>query len=241
MNHITFIIPAFNEEKTIGNVIEKIPYKELKERGFRVEVIVVDDGSNDNTEKIALSKGAFVIKHKKNEGKGIAVYNAFKNLSQKSEFVVMIDADDTYDPRESVKFIDLLKKNSCDVVIGSRFQGKIEKGAFSAINKFGNIFFTFLVKFAYNIKISDSCSGFIAWKRNVVDDLLKFCRGDGFSIEMEMLTKTKKLNYEIRTVPISYRKRNYGKSTLHPLEDGSKIFFTLLKNLWWKPKEGYIN
>jgi glycosyltransferase involved in cell wall biosynthesis len=237
MTLLTFVIPALNEEETIGKVIEQIPYAELKNLGFQVEVLVVDDGSKDNTANIAASKGAFLIQHEENKGKGTALYTAFKSLSPEVEYVVMLDADCTYNPKESLRLIKLLMKDSCDIVIGSRLNGKMEKNALSSLNFLGNLLFTFLVKSAYRVNVTDCCSGFVAWKRKVIDNLMKYCKSDGFSIEMEMLTKARKLNYNITSIPISYYKRGGGEAKLHPIKDGYKILYTLFKNLSWKPEK----
>lgn len=232
---ITFIIPAYNEEKGIGDVIENIPTKELESEGFLVDVLVVDDGSDDETVKVARSKGARIIKHHRNNGKGSAIQTAFKNISPDTEYAVMLDADNTYDPKESTRLLGLLKENFCDIVIGSRLSGKIEKGSMSYFNRIGNWIFTFLVRILYKGNITDSCSGYVAWKREVMEDLGFYCESNGFSIEMEMITKARKLGYCILSIPISYRNRSGRASSLHPLKDGYKILKTLFKNLTWGP------
>ncbi len=237
MDQLTFIIPALNEGATVGRVIEQIPYGELEKMGFEVEVLVVDDGSDDNTANVAISKGALLIQHEENKGKGNAISTAFKSLPPKTEYVVMLDADCTYNPKESIELVKFLKEDSCDVVVGSRLKGNLKKDSLTKLNFLGNSFLTFLVRSAYKLNVTDCCSGFVAWKRKVVDDLLKFCQMDGFSIEMEMLTKAKKLDYRIQSVPISYYKRGGGEAKLHPINDGYKILSTLFKNIWWTAKK----
>ena len=147
----------------------------------------------------------------------------------------MLDGDDTYKAKEIPRLIEPLESNFCDVVIGSRLGGKMDKDSMTLTNRIGNWFFNFFVRQFYKINITDTCSGFFAWKKEVVDKLMPHLNSKGFSIEMEMITKLAKLGYEIYSVPITYAKR-VGKAKLSPFFDGLKIIWILSKNLRWKPK-----
>ncbi|MEA3255517.1 MAG: glycosyltransferase family 2 protein [Candidatus Altiarchaeota archaeon] len=235
MAFISFIIPAFNEEGGIGEVIDSIPYKALNEKGFKTDVLVIDDGSTDRTHLIAESRNAKVIKHRTNKGKGGAINTAFKNIHPDARYVVMLDADNTYNAGESTRLLELLTSGFCDVVIGSRLEGKMNANSMSYFNRIGNWIFTFLVRIFYTGNITDCCSGFVAWKREVIDDLLRYSRVNGFSIEMEMITKARRLGYDIYSIPITYDNRYGSKSSLHPVRDGVRILWIFLRNLNWKP------
>ncbi|MGC9114332.1 MAG: glycosyltransferase family 2 protein [Candidatus Micrarchaeia archaeon] len=226
---ITFILCALNEEKAIGKVIDRIP----RDLARKTEIIVVDNASTDRTGEIARSKGAKVIVERK-RGKGNALLTGFRNVSKDSEYVLMIDADNTYSPEEAGRLLELLQSGFADVVIGSRLSGRIEGGALSYLNRVGNWVITFLVRVLYRGTITDVTTGFVAWKRPVIDKLALYCNSGGFGIETEMLTKICRLGYSVYSVPITYQNR-IGSSRLRPFSDGAKIITIIGKNLFWTP------
>lgn len=230
---LTIIIPCFNEEKGIGKVIQAIPKQKLKERGYTTHILVVDNNSKDRTREIAKKAGAEIITEKK-QGKGHAVRTAIKHVSKDTDLVVMLDGDNTYDPREMLRLIEPLEAGFCDVVIGSRLTGRIAKGSMPTFNRAGNWFFTFLVRTWYHENVTDVCTGYFAWKRPVLKELSKYLEADGFSLEMEMITKMARMNFNIYSVPISYTNRT-GHSNLKPIADGKKILHAWMRNLTWKP------
>jgi glycosyltransferase involved in cell wall biosynthesis len=228
LKKISFLVCSRNEEKGIARVLKSIP----RELAGKTEVIVVDS-SSDNTPKIAKSLGAKVIVEKK-LGKGNAIRTGFKAVSQDSEFVVMLDADGTYDAREAGRLLELLSSGFCDIVLGSRIGGKLQEGSLTFLNRFGNWFLTFLLRVFYHANTTDALTGFVAMKASVARRLAGVTESQGFGIEMEMLCKARKLGYSVYSVPITYYPR-VGKSGLNPFSDGIKIFWVWFKNLWWKP------
>lgn len=114
---VTFIILAYNEEKSIGALLTRI-----NELYPKAKVIVVDNNSSDRTSEIAEEKGAMVVKEKK-QGKANAIFTGFKRL--KTKYAVMMDADGTYPPEDSIRLIQALKRENADVVLGSRLKGEI--------------------------------------------------------------------------------------------------------------------
>jgi glycosyltransferase involved in cell wall biosynthesis len=233
MKQVSIVIPCYNEEKGIGMVLQQIPFNRLERYGYSVEILVIDNNSSDDTAKIAQSMGAKVI-FEQNKGKGNALVTGFRNISKNSDVVVMIDGDNTYSLTEIIRMIEPIDSEFCDVVIGSRLNGKISKKSMSFFNRVGNWIFTFLVRVACQSNVTDVCTGYIAWKRDVIDKILPYLDSSGFSIEMEMIIKMAKLNYEIYAVPISYDIRE-GKSSLHPIKDGSFILYNWFKYIWWRP------
>lgn len=233
MKNLTIMIPCYNEEKGIKKVIGSIPKNKLKKLGYKPEIIVIDNNSKDNTSNVAKKAGAKVIFEPK-QGKGNAIKTGFKNLNG-AEYVVMLDGDNTYKAEEMIRLLEPLENDFCDVVIGSRLNGKISKGSMTLFNRTGNRAFSFLVRNFYHGNVTDVCTGYFAWKRKVINNLYNHLESEGFSIEMEMLTKMAKLNYSIYAVPITYEDRT-GTSNLNPFIDGSKILNTWAKNLFWKPK-----
>ncbi len=234
-NKITVIIPCLNEERGIGKVIDNIPYSLLNKLGYSVEVLVINNNCTDRTAEIAKQKHAIVINENK-IGKGNAIKAGFRAISQETSYVVMLDGDNTYKAKEMFRLIEPLINDFCDVSVGSRLGGKILKNSFKTKNRLVNWIYTFLVRQFYYANTTDVLSGYFAWKKKVIVDLIQYIESDGFAIEMEMVTKMVKLGYEICSVPITYDMRE-GKSKLNDFNDGMKIFYTFCKNLFWSPNK----
>jgi dolichol-phosphate mannosyltransferase len=235
MKKLTVLIPCYNEENGIGKVIDNIPHSTLYKLGISTEVLVIDNNSKDSTAKIATSKGAKVIYEKK-QGKGYALRTGFKSITADTDYVIMLDGDNTYKSSEILRMVEPLYSDFCDVVIGSRLGGYMKEGSMAGFNRIGNWFFTFLVRYFYHGNVTDVCTGYFAWKREVVQELVKYLDSTGYSIEMEMVTKMAKLGYRIYSVPITYDYRS-GNSALSPLRDGVRIVRTWADNLFWIPKK----
>ena len=227
------MIPCYNEEKGVGKVIQAIPKEKLHSLGYKVHILVIDNNSNDKTSQVAKKYGAEVLFEKK-QGKGHAIRKGIKHISQDTDLVVMLDGDNTYNPKEMLRLVEPLDAGFCDVVIGSRLAGKISQGSMTRFNRAGNWFFTFLVRTWYHENVTDVCTGYFAWKNPVLKQLSKFLESDGFSIEMEMITKMARMNFDIYSVPISYANRS-GQTHLRPFGDGKKILHAWIRNLTWKP------
>jgi glycosyltransferase involved in cell wall biosynthesis len=234
MKKITVMIPCYNEEKGIGQVIEGIPRERLNALGYTVDVIVVNNNSSDKTVEVAASKGARIVNESR-QGKGFAINTGFRNIAHDTDIVVMLDGDNSYLSREMVRMIEPLDSDFCDVVVGTRLGGRIDDNSMTYFNRVGNWFFTFLVRVAYSENVTDVCTGYFAWKKSVVDEVANCLESNGFSIEMDMVTKMAKMGYEIYSVPISYSVRE-GTSSLRPFKDGSVIVYTWLRNLFWRQK-----
>lgn len=238
LKKLTILIPCYNEEKGIGKVIDDVPYEKLAHLNYQTEIIVINNNSSDQTIKVALEKGAKVVSEKK-QGKGNALKTGFKNISSDTDYVVMLDGDNTYKSKEITRLLEPLENDFCDIVIGSRLEGRLSGDSLSFSHRLANWFFTFLVRRFYLVNTTDICTGYFAWKKKVVDDLSPHIKSDGFAIEAEMITKMAKLGYKIFSVPITYDRRE-GNSKLSPYLDGIKITWMLLKNLVWKPEEKTI-
>ena len=233
MKKISIVIPCYNEEKGIGKVIADVPKERFEKLGYEFEIIVIDNNSKDKTSEIAKSHGAKVIFEKK-QGKGHALRTGFKNVSNDSDYVVMLDGDNTYRPREMPRLIEPLDSDFCDVIIGSRLEGKLNGSSLSLSHRLANWFFTFFVRRFYLVNTTDTCTGYFAWKKKVIDELVPHIKSSGFAIETEMITKMARLGYKIYSVPITYDSRE-GNSKLSPMVDGIKITWMMIRNLTWKP------
>ena len=203
LKKLTVLIPCHNEATGIGNVIDKLPRDKLEHNRMTLEVIVIDNNSTDDTTAVAVAHGARVI-HEKRKGKGNAMRAGFKAVSKDTDYVVMLDGDDTYDAGEIIRMIEPLENRFCNVVIGSRLGGKMQLGSMRTLNRGGNWFFTHIVRLYYRVNVTDVLTGYFAWKKEAIDELLPHLVSEGFAIEMEMITKMAKLKHEIYSVPISY-------------------------------------
>lgn len=232
MKKITLMIPCHNEEKGIVDVIKTVPNDKLKKHGYKIDILVIDNCSTDKTSEIAKKLGARVVYEPK-AGKGNAIRAGFKNVSKDTDYVVMLDGDNTYKPHEILRMVEPLDSGFCDVVIGSRLEGKMKGESMSFSHRLANWFFTFLTRMSYGANVTDTCTGYFAWKKDVVDHLNGYIRSEGFAIEAEMISKLAKMGYDIHAVPITYEKRA-GDSKLVPWKDGLKITWMLIKNNGWK-------
>jgi len=219
---ITVVIPAYNEEKTIGDVIfGTISAMEGSRMPF--EILVVDDGSTDNTRRIATRYKAAVLANGKNRGKGYALRKGFQHA--RGDIVVTMDADGAHRPKEIPDLINPLF-NGVDIVAGSRFLGH-GKDSTSRLNRFGNFIFNFVIMILTGKHITDSQTGFRALKKEVLQRLN--LESVGYEIETEITVKGLKNGFVCQEKPISCEKRKHSNSKLKILSDGIKIFKTIFR------------
>ena len=238
LKKVTVVIPCYNEAASIARVITKFPVEQLLRRGIEIKICVVDNNSTDNTAGIARSLGASVI-HERQKGKGNALRSGFGWVPSDTDYIVMLDGDDTYDPQEIMRLLEPLQNNFCDAVVGSRLSGHIDTEAMSKLNYFGNRCFTTAVRLLYRTQVTDVLTGYFAWKKSTLDNLLPHIKSTGFAIEMEMITKMARLGNRIISVPIGYHPRG-GSSHLHPFRDGFRILWMLCKNIVWWPRRSRL-
>lgn len=198
-------IPAFNEEKTIGEIIVEIR-KEYRE--FSPTIIIVDDGSSDDTARIAKEKGAVVVEHQANEGVARTTNTALEE-SQKydKDILVMMDADGQHIVGEIRKIIKPILAGEADIVIGSRFLK--EYANMPSMNLFGNKLLSFLVSVLIGKRITDAQSGFRAMRGEFSENMKIESR---FTYTQEMILRAAHGKYRIVEVPINVKTRRYGKS-----------------------------
>jgi glycosyltransferase involved in cell wall biosynthesis len=233
MKRVTILIPCYNEESGITGVITGFPLAQLRKHGYDAEILVIDNNSTDKTAEVARAAGARVI-HERKQGKGNAIRAGFYKITKSTDYVVMLDGDDTYRPGEIIRLLEPINSGFCNVVIGSRLGGRISKGSMTKFNRMGNWIFSHLVRYSYRVNVTDVLTGYFAWKRQAVENLRPHLESKGFAIEMEMITKMARLGENIYSVPISYNARE-GHSSLNPIGDGVRILRMYLANLNWHP------
>jgi glycosyltransferase involved in cell wall biosynthesis len=221
---IIITIPAYNESKTIGNVIENIKEVMQKYRK-KYKILVVDDGSQDNTALIARKAGAVAYSHAKNYG----LAEAFKTEIQKSlelgaDVIVHIDADGQYLPRDIPKLLSEIDKGY-DFVLGSRFKGKIEY--MPIVKKLGNIAFSKVISQITKFNISDAQTGFRAFTKKVAEEINI---GSNHTYTQEQIIRAIKQKFRVTEVPVYFAKRN-GKSKLirNPFEYALKAWINIIR------------
>lgn len=188
------------------------------------DILVVDNNSSDRTSEIATSRGVRVIFEGK-QGKANAMMTGFRNME--TEYAVMMDADLTYDPKDSRVLIDALKDEGADVVLGSRIRGEREDGAISGLNMVGNRILSITASFLYT-PVSDVCTGHWAFSRGAVERIIDCgLKYSGFELEAEMFSRLARSGFKIVEVPISYRKRA-DEPKLSSFPDGFRIFRALI-------------
>ena len=211
---LSIIVPVYNEEKTILTVLEKL--SDLKKQNQNIQIIVVNDGSRDNSLEI-LEKNKFLfdtlISYEINKGKGNAVRTGVESAS--GEYITFQDADLEYDPNDFKKFLSLIDKFTPDLIIGSRFNYADYSRSHYYFNKIGNKFITLLFNLIYNTTFTDIYSCYACFKKNLL--LKKNLKTDGFEQHAEILCKVVRKGKKFYEVPINYNGRSH--------EDGKKIKF----------------
>jgi len=207
---ISILIPAYNEEKTIGKVVMAFK-KQLPE----AKIYVCDNNSKDKTAEISKKTGAYVLKEKR-QGKGFALQKLF---TIKSDIYVVVDGDDTY-PAEKVKnLIQPIIENKTDMVVASR--KRFNSGV---VRNFGNFFITKLLNLLFKQKLHDALSGYRAFNYNLIKNLNLTSKD--FEMETELTIKAIENNFRIIEIPINYRARK--ESKLRTYKDGIKIMLTII-------------
>ena len=218
---LSIIIPVFNEEKTIVDVLNKV--KNCLENKIEYEVIVIDDGSTDQTNKLLKNNKNLFHKFLTNEtnmGKGYSVKKGLLNSS--GTHIIFQDADLEYNPIDILKLHKIFLEFDADGVIGSRFIYSNYTRSHNILNKFGNKILTLIFNILYNTTFTDIYSCYFAFKKN----LLNFgsLKTNGFEQHAEILCKVIKNGNKFYEVPINYNGRNYSEGKKIKLQH----FFTVL-------------
>ncbi|HEV2193273.1 MAG TPA: glycosyltransferase family 2 protein [Nitrosopumilaceae archaeon] len=216
--HITIGIPAYNEEKNIAKIIVKL-------QKIADKIIVCNDGSTDLTGEIAEKMGAVVINHTKNLGYGAGIRSIFLKAREiDSDILVTFDADGQHRIEDVQTVIEPIIKNEADVVIGSRFLGDGKQ--VPGYRKAGIKTITSVANTAMDSKITDSQSGFRAYNKKVLKDIIPSEYGMGVSTEI--LIKANKIGCRIKEVPITILYEGE-TSTHHPVSHGFSVILSTMK------------
>jgi glycosyltransferase involved in cell wall biosynthesis len=216
---VSFLVPAYNEAATIGEVLARIAALDLDS-----QVIVVDDGSADGTAAIAEAAGATVIRQR-NTGKGAAIRAAIAEAN--GDIAVIQDADMEYDPVEVPALIEPIVRGSADVVFGSRLRGGKPQRAFLFWHLVGNRFLSLVTNVLFNTTVSDMETGYKAFRLEVLRSL--DLREDRFGIEPEITAKVCRRKLRIYELPISYYGRTHEEGKQITWRDGFRALWVLFR------------
>jgi len=208
---VSIIIPTLNEAEGIRETIRRIPVHELKAMGYDIEIIVVDGGSKDGTDKIAKELGALVV-YELRRGYGRAYKKGFSVA--KCSIIVTLDGDASYPPEIIPELLRLMKDLDVDFITTSRIP---QTGAMSFINKVGNYILTLVTRILFRIDIRDSQSGMWVIKKEILEDILP--RSEGMEFSEEIKIKAFLCGKKVYEHPIQYYKRA-GKPKLRRVRDG---------------------
>ena len=220
MDKIAVLIPCYNEEKTIEKVIKGIK-KELP----KAKIYVYDNNSTDKTSKIAKKNGA-IVRSEPLQGKGNVIRRMFREID--SECYLMVDGDNTYDPKAAKKLTDLVLKDKVDMAIGDRLSSTYFKENKRRFHKFGNKIVRFLINKLFKSHINDIMTGYRAFSYDFVKTFPILSKG--FEIETEMTIHALDKNFNVAEIPILYKDRERGsESKLNTYRDGFRVIKTILR------------
>lgn len=203
---VIVLLPALNEEKAIGTVIDKVPVETLKSIGFEVEIVVADGNSTDNTIKITREKGWGWTANPRGKGRQfsnsieILLRNGSKGINP--QYLIMLDSDDTYPPEYIIPMIKRLKLGLCDVICGYRVWNN---QSMTLLHGFGNKCLTALANLLYPIKTKDLCTGYWGFNRKALEAIR--ITATGFELEANLFSEVNRNHLRFEQIPIQYMPR----------------------------------
>ncbi len=220
---LSVIIPVYNENKTIQEIINRV-----RATGLADEIVAVDDGSTDGSRdtlaKISGDGSVRVFYHERNQGKGKAVRTGIENA--RGDLIIIQDADLEYDPREYANLLRPIQEGIADVVYGSRFLGAGRRPVLFW-NMVANKILTLVTNILYNNILTDMETGYKLFRRQVVEQM--HLRARGFEFEPEFTAKILKKKVRVYEVPITFNPRDYAEGKKIKMRDAFIAMWTLIK------------
>lgn len=227
---LSVIIPVYNESRTIAKIVRRVEKVNIGD--VKKEIILIDDGSTDNTAAAIRKLKERYIKlfHKKNQGKGGALKTGISKAT--GEIIIFQDADLEYDPRDYAKLIQPILKGKAKVTFGSRFVNQKlnlfgKKRSPHLLHWFGNKFLTFAFNSLYGTKLTDAEPCYKMFKSEVLKSIK--VNSNRFEYDIELMCKLVKNGYEIVQLPIIYKPRSFDEGKKINWKDGIIAFLTMIK------------
>jgi len=221
----SIIVPFYNEETLLEQSV-----LDLIREDFEKEIILVNDGSVDNSKFIALNleksyENITLLDSKENKGKGHAVQLGLKKAS--GELIGIYDADQEYSASDLKKLVDCIRTDDLDYICGSRFIGNIERSNIYLRTYIANKFLSYLFSYVHKVKITDIATCLKIFKKEVIEEF-NFEKND-FSIEVELIARVASKTKKFKELPISYKGRSYQDGKKIKFIDGFKYIFAIFK------------
>lgn len=216
---ITAVIAAYNEGETIGSIISGVQ----KHTPFLVEIIVVDDGSTDDTAERAEAAGAMVTRLSKNSGKGLAIRRGLEHVT--TGLVLTIDADGQDDPVEIPNLVNQMGPKT-DMVIGSRFLGTFHEDSIEPVNRVGNRALTWFFDKLFGVKLTDTQAGFRLFRTERLKR--RSLRAEAYEIETELTARVLVDGGRVVEVPVNRYARGSGATSFRKVYHGMRILKTMV-------------
>lgn len=228
----SIVIPAYNESQRLGGTLEKV-LAYVRAQGWNAEVIVVNDGSKDNTEEIARQfterdPRLRVVNNPGNRGKGYSVRNGM--LRARGRIMIFSDADLSSPIEEATKLIDSLE-GGADIAIGSRWLRAETQTQRQPLHRqlFGRIF-NLLLRLILGLQFADTQCGFKAFRRPAAESIFSLQKIERWGFDPEILFLARKFGFRVEEIPVLWG--HSGGTRIHPLIDGSRMFMEMLHVRW---------